>query len=292
MSAQTHSTTVSNRVALVTVHYRGLEQTGALLESLAHQDQTGVELRVIIVNNSGLGSAEDDAIDGKINSLGLDAHRVTVENKGYFAGLNSGAALLTDWTPTSIIFCNNDIVLDADFMRSLLASKLPRGTRVVYPRLIDNDLGDQNPRAVRAPSKLRLLAYSLYYSNLLVALAIRTAHIAVSRVCPQPTLSQACDSRQALQSRPILFGVGACFLVFPTGANDYFLPEDIFLFGEEALLAEQTISMNKTTWFEATLVARHEAHSTVGLFGFREYWNIQRTSSKVFLKVLRRLSQD
>ena len=90
----------------------------------------------------------------------------------------------------------------------------------------------------------------------------------------------------------MMLGVGCCFIL----TKKYFcrlkrLPSKVFMYGEEALLAESVRNTKcGKIYFDGYLKIDHNEHSSVKKYSDRELWKIQKDSSKEFLRSLKVLN--
>lgn len=223
------------KVSIVTVNYNSSEYTKLMLESL-EANKCFIDSIVIVDNNS-----EDSELDllkdivSFINSnKQLNVKLISSEcNIGYFGGLNLGISNIDHSNIDGVIVCNNDIAFDNDFFNKLFSKKLEDNVYVVCPSVKTIDNIYQNPSMVSAPSFFRVFFYDLYYSNFYLGQLI----LKVWRA-----LGLGIDSRtiKDYMEKEIFIGIGAIYYL----TNNYFfknklLPNDTFLYGEEAFLSKQ-----------------------------------------------------
>jgi len=279
-------------IAYVIVHYRGVHATVALVDSIIENAAEAAHQHVWIVDNSECAVESQSLVDellvcvSKLERLEI----VKTMNAGYFRSANVVSSYFCDYD--YVVICNNDLVLSSKFLMNLVAKDYPSQTMVVYPDVISDGTVHENPRSIGSVSRFRILVYRLYYSNYLIARMINTIYIA-----PLGRLRRFCllfeGGRDASKAPfDIMLGVGACIVLtahfFVKIAK---LPEDVFLFGEEALLAEKVLDNGGRLLYDSTLTVSHDAHSTVSNMPKKDYWLIQKNSAKYFIPALIKLSK-
>ena len=79
---------------------------------------------------------------------------------------------------------------------------------------------------------------------------------------------------------------GSFFVIVPR-FWDYFneLPNQLFLFGEEAVLSHY-VRMSGSIHFVPSLIVRHEEHSSIGKMESRAYFRLQQQSYQIYARYL------
>jgi GT2 family glycosyltransferase len=114
MHPETSKHRTAPRVAIIILNWKGLEDTLACLESL--RTVKDVDAKIIVVEN---GSKDQSA--AKIRELFPDvALNEQDENHGYAGGNNIGYEQAKSWLADYVVFLNNDVVVDPDFLRHVL----------------------------------------------------------------------------------------------------------------------------------------------------------------------------
>lgn len=276
-------------IAYVIVHYRGVQSTVALVDSIIANIAEAARQQVWIVDNSECAVESQSLVDelsvcvSKLERLEI----VKTTNIGYFRSANVVSSYFSDYD--YVVICNNDLVLSSKFLMNLAVKDYPSQTMVVYPDVISDGRVHENPRSIGPVSRLRILVYQLYYSNYLIARMINTIYIA-----PLGRLRRFREVGRDGSKAPfdIMLGVGACIVL-----TDHFfvkiakLPEDVFLFGEEALLAERVLDNGGRLLYDSTLIVSHAAHSSVSKMPKKDYWLIQKNSAEYFIPALIKLSK-
>lgn len=224
-----------SRASIVTVNYNSSEYTKLMLESL-EANKDFIESIIIVDNNS-----EDADLELLKNIVTYTNSRnklsiklvFSESNVGYFGGLNLGLSHVDYNNVDGVIVCNNDISFNEDFFCKLSLKNLDDSVYVVCPSVKTIDNIYQNPSMVNRPSYLRMCFYDLYYSNF---------YFGNHLLKLWRSLGLGADSKNLKddEEKEIFIGIGAIYFL----TNHYFkknkiLPDDTFLYGEEAFLAKQ-----------------------------------------------------
>ncbi|MDH1213494.1 glycosyltransferase [Pseudomonas chengduensis] len=255
------------KISLVTVNYNSSVYTKGLLESLL--PFSDFIDKVIVVDNAS-SKEEVDFLNDIVKEFldRIDVVTILSEvNTGYFGGLNIGLDALDKTGLDGVIVCNNDLVFNGDFFVTLNSKLIEDDVHVICPSVITVDGVYQNPSMSDRPSRLRTLFYDIYYSNYYIGLCL----LKVWRY-----LGLGSDSRfiKDLVERDIFIGIGAIYYL----TSSYFscnenLPNDTFLYGEEAFLAIQIKnSGGRQVYMPDIEVTHFESISTNKLPGFDKYF--------------------
>jgi len=277
------------RIGIVVVHHSGRQHSENLISSVPIESSFKAILKTWIIDNSE-SETEREALYTLKKSTSTNLTIISVENKGYFSGANIGIKEALEWGATSVVVCNNDVIFDKDFFEILGETEYPSEVMMVYPELKCSKGLSQNPRNVYPVGLLRIICYYAYYRNYTISLIIKYLFGYIKKKNVNTLNDKIIEKFGVKEKREIVLGVGACFVLTP----NYFklfsnLPEDVFLFGEEALVADRISQHSGLILFDPSLNVRHEEHSTVGKMPSLKYWKIQKESSKIFLKSLFRL---
>jgi GT2 family glycosyltransferase len=109
-----------NSVAVVVINYKGIEDTGECLESLAKQTYDNIKI-VAVENGSQDGSAEkfkefEKQYGDKLVALYND------KNLGFTGGANTGIRWALEHDYDYVALLNNDAVADKDWVKSLVTA--------------------------------------------------------------------------------------------------------------------------------------------------------------------------
>jgi len=269
------------RIGVILVHHAGDPETWNAVHSIASQKLKGLQIDLVIVDNSVKGLDKTNC--RVILRRALHVKILKSPNKGYFGSANEAFPSLLKRKCNYVIVANNDVEFDPLFFANLLARRYSDDVFVVFPSVRSSCGYEQNPRLVTRPSLLKLVAYEMYYKHFWFALTVRK----VKALLVRRTNRESHVGKVSTNPYQILLGVGACFLLTISYLNKVGrLPDEVFLFGEEALLSEKVIREGGRILFDGTLKVKHKEHSTVGGIEYRTYWDIQSRSARRFLRSL------
>jgi len=248
-------------VLILTVNYRGADETIKLLATLRNLD--GFSLMDVVVVDNGSGDDSWSKISAAISSDRNVRVLASAENRGYFGAARWGLQQhLADrhGLPPWIIVCNHDILIaDKKFVARLLEQEAP-AVGVIAPRIRALETGmDQNPFLTSRPSRwhwasLRLISSCYGFAaawdwlsrhKRLFGNGSRERHDTVRRAIYAPHGSFFIFSRQ----------------YFDAGG---YLDGNLFLFGEEISVAEICRSLNLKIVYEPSLCVLHNEHASTG----------------------------
>lgn len=278
-----------NKILIVVVHHSGKEKTLRLCKSIVEQTSVDcVDLRIV-----------DNSIDIRERMGGLnftsaidkvEMDVIVSENRGYFGSANFALNDARDSLYKYVIICNNDITFDKEFVKNINQRIYAECVMAIYPALFDSKGKNQNPRVVSNVSRCRLMAYRMYYSSYILSRMMYHIYGLLRRFRQKKSF----ETMQGNENKPyeVLLGAGACILL----TKEYFrhydnLPNEVFLFGEEALLAKRIYDVEGKINYDGILKVYHEEHSTVGLMGVKKYWEIQKESSRHYIPALWKLRE-
>ena len=82
-------------------------------------------------------------------------------------------------------------------------------------------------------------------------------------------------------------GIGALYVLTPNFFNHFDkLWEDVFLYGEEAILTGQVNSVNGKIWYEPSLKCNHDESASTSKIGTKKKYKIIQNSYKIYKKYL------
>ena len=266
---------------LVIVNYNNSSFTKLLLESIfSHYQSTNLELAVVVVDNA---SQHDDY--GKLQLICCSYSNVTLlqseVNLGYFGGLNFGLASLSLKESDYVIVGNNDLTFAVDFFSVMLRKNYADDILVIAPNIITSDGYHQNPHCLLRVSKFRKFLYDIYFFNFLSSRILTW----VSKILKK--IKGGRLNKLSGVSRFIHMGIGACYVLTPAFFKSFpRLDDSVFLYGEEALLAGQVMSVNGKTFYDVDLVVRHAESATLSKYPSRTTYGYMKKSYPIYRKYL------
>lgn len=240
--------------------------------------QYNYDLKIIIVDNA---SQENDFnnLEKKINALKyknvilLKSHT----NLGYFKGLNIGIkwALENGYNQYQIIG-NNDLEFHSDFLVILKNLDLKANELVLAPDVITTNGIHENPHVINKMSFMRKLKYEIYFFNYYLAKIITKFYSAERK-------PKVFDS----QRKYIHMGIGALYVLTPFFFNHFDeLWDDVFLYGEEAILSGQILSVDGKILYEPLLKCNHMESLTTSKMETKYKYKVIQSSYRIYKKYL------
>lgn len=202
---------------------------------------------------------------------------ISDSNLGYFKGLNLGIkwALDNSYNQYQIVG-NNDLEFFPDFLKNLEQLDVKKNELVLAPDVITIEGIHENPHVIHKMSFLRKLKYEIYFSNYYLAKLI--------------TLFYSAERKPKVYDpikKHIHMGIGALYILTPNFFKHFDkLWDDVFLYGEEALLAGQIISVDGKIVYEPLLKCNHNESATTSKMGTKYKYKVIQSSYKIYKKYL------
>jgi len=273
------------KVGYVCTNYNNSRFTREAVESLLAA-QGAARVRVVIVDNR---SSDDDV--AALTAIAREHPAVEVvlsdRNVGYFPGLNLGLRRLRELHPDirHVVVGNNDLVFPADFLDRLEQhADVFEQWAVVAPDLVSGE-HHQNPHVLHPISRARRLVWDAYYRWYALAYVIRL----FAEVTRPFTSRRETRVGHGLhdQPRPIILGLGACYLLGPKFFQHFdLLYAPTFLMGEEFFLAEQVKTIDQSVYYDPRFVVHHHGAATTNEVPSRRLWTLSRDSHHVYKQFL------
>jgi GT2 family glycosyltransferase len=270
-------------IHFIAVNFNAADFTRKYIESIARLNPCSFRVDVTIVDNA---SSHDDFVKLESACRGRDnVHLVRNSgNLGYFKALNVGIGCATrrrggTETPLFVVG-NNDLVFREDFLSELEKIRYDDDTLILAPNVVTSDGYHQNPHCRTRLSFARKLGLRLYFLNYYFGTAIYWLRKKAKKI-------GARDGREYLAEQFIYMGIGACYVMTEHffGKNDR-LDDRVFLYGEEALLANQVHSCGGKILYSPNIVVFHAESRTVSNYPGKKIYEISRNSYKVYAQYL------
>jgi len=199
------------------------------------------------------------------------------KNVGYFAGLNVGLEKVKNIDEKTCIIGNNDVIFEADFLNRFEELEVPSDAIVVCPDIINRDGKHENPQLASRASTIMKLAFKVYFTSYLLSVLVFNA----SKIMKKLNLRKANTTFNNEQY--IYQGSGACYIL-PKQFFKFYqrLDDEVFLWGEERLLANQVQQVDRKTWYTPLLKMYHNDSMSTSKVPSREAWKINRESYKIY----------
>ena len=270
-------------IALVLVNYNNSILTINCVESIYYQHNFKGEIYIVIVDNNSVFEEKKILSDWNRNNHGKLINLLFLDdNIGYFPAINKG---LISVNPLSeyryTIVGNNDLEFDKSFLKNLDKTIYDENIFVIAPNIIRSDGLHQNPFFINRISILRKIYYKIYYLNYYSAIIIEylAGAFKLRKIEKDKVSSEV--------SQYIYMGFGACYIL----TNSFLekcgkLKDDVFLFGEEAMLGYQISEKNGKIFYDSSLIVNHIDHSTIKKIPSKRLYHIAKKSYNIYKKYL------
>lgn len=266
-------------IPFICVNYNSHEETIKYIKNVKTLQRHEIAL-IIIVDNSPTNEEYEKLktfIDQDISSSNK-VHLLKKENKGYFQGLNEGIAYAQTLgvSNTSFVVGNNDIVFKNDFISKILKNEYEKDIFVLAPDIITTQGSHENPHVINKIGFLQKLKYDIYYSSYFIAKILSNFKSMERKIKQYDTAK-----------KEIHMGIGALYVLTPSFFNHFIgFWEDVFLYGEEAILSGQVKSKEGKILYEPNLVCYHNESVTTSKMETKTKYYIVKKSYKAYRKYL------
>lgn len=248
----------------------------------AHLSKQTVSEKIFLAVSCNSVKDKEKLLKGLENS-GLDNAVLYPErNLGYLHGclygLKHGISLEDyKW----VMISNTDIEFQSDsFFYELLTRKMPEDIWCIAPHIVLPGGRRQNPFLISRPSSKKMMAWKFIHENQ-VRLRSYTELSCLKRKLAAKKVSHN-DSKNSI----IYAAHGSCFILKPAcvdvlnKAND-----NIFMYGEEILIAELIRKYKKKVYYIHDLVVHHNENSTTSLIDYKRKSMYYKQSYEYLLNV-------
>jgi GT2 family glycosyltransferase len=274
------------KVGFVCTNYNNSSFTREAIASL-RAGTRWQDVEVVVVDNR---SREEEvaALRAMTDGVANVTLILNPENVGYFPGLNIGIRHLRQAHPEieHVVVGNNDLVFPPDFVEKVQRSQdLFDRWAVIAPDLVTLDGSHQNPHVLYPFGPLRWLLWELYYLSYPGALFMLKTAKALGKMAMRT--ERAPDSELFKTPRPILMGIGACYLLGPLFFRHFEgLCAPTFLMAEEAFLSEQLKTVGQQPYYDPRFSISHHDHGTMDTLPGRWVWNVSRDGYRMYRRYL------
>jgi GT2 family glycosyltransferase len=267
------------KIAFICVNYNNSKVTIEYILNVLEIKQN-FDVKIIIVDNA---SHETDILELEKFILDLNNNDVvlikSIENLGYFKGLNLGINFVDKVEYDYVVIGNNDLNFNVNFINELTNVKFDSSIFVIAPNIIKPDGSHQNPHILIKFTLIKKLYRRLYYSNYYVSVALQLI------MNLKAGLSKSYDREGNDKESVILMGYGACYILTRNFFNNFnCLDAPNFLMGEEGVLANQVLSRNGQTLYKPDLIVYHHDHTSIGKLPSRSLFEYNRIAYYHFIK--------
>lgn len=267
------------KIPFICVNYNTADETIKYIENVRTLEGSS-DAVIVVVDNSP--NEEDFARLVAFTDQNLYPKEEVVilrrENRGYFQGLNDGIAYAkqTGRCNSFFIVGNNDIVFKNDFITQLKQNAFDEEVFVLAPDIVTTEGSHENPHVIDRIGFLRKFKYDVYYSNYFLATVMSKIKSTERRYKPYDP-----------ERKIIHMGIGALYVLTPSFFKHFHqLWEDVFLYGEEAILAGQLQSKNGKILYEPSLICYHNESATTSKMESKAKYYIVKKSYKTYRKYL------
>ena len=262
--------------SVVTVSYDQNEYLSKLFDSvelLATQDIVCSE--ILVVDNYG------SVVNLDSSSYSFNIRVIKPGNVGYLPGLSLGAEAALKDGIDFLVLCNPDLQfissLDSDFLACI------DSFGVVAPDIFDSDNLPQNPNRRLPFNRIERFVWDMMSASYFLYRLIMVFH----EFKRQLRIGRSGNS-QALSDNGVIFlPHGSCLFVSRGVLTDTGLfKEDIFLWGEEAIIAGMARQAGYSVFFNSAVRVRHISHTSTSSIGSKAKFSIWRESYKKYRKYL------
>lgn len=268
-------------IGYICTNYNNTHYTVDAVRSLVESAKGRFKLRAIIVDNKSNAECVLQLQELK-NEFSCVDLILESENLGYFKGLNSGIRYLRKNYPNVqlAVIGNNDLIFPPEFCDSIYGQRsIFEEHAVVSPDILTLDGEHQNPHVIAKISRARELVYDIYYSNYLLAFAIRWLASATRKFTDRK------DEEQYAKPQEIYQGHGSCYLIGPKffkHFNELWAPS--FMMGEEYFLSKQLSDAGMKTYYTPNIKLRHCCNGSLASLPSRKSWEFGRDAHKIYRK--------
>lgn len=266
----------------IAVNYNGYEYSKQYIESIQKLELTeNSEVKIIIVDNKS-NKDELNILESyceKLSNVYLIKNHI---NLGYFGGLNEGIKKVVPTKNTIVIIGNNDLTFEKDFLLNLKLTEYDEDVLVLAPNIITRDGVHQNPHIVKSYSRLNKIKNKIYYSSYYIGKSFHFIYNNIKKIFVSDLPVKEHNHKMYIRT-----GIGACYILTKNFFNHFEkLDDSVFMWGEEAVFANQIESVNGKMLYDNTLIVKHYESASVKKIQSKERYKINQKSYKIYKKYL------
>lgn len=249
---------------VVCVNYNNSSETMTFVKNIKMQNKAE-EICIVVVENSDSEAEKENLVSMIQNSGCADIYLVqATKNLGYLNGMFYGVkyykANISEELPKWITFCNTDIeIKDPDFFQKVATNEYDENTWCLAPAVYSTTTESyQNPHYKTRISKQKInRVINITRSGLLLGIYTRLSDM------------KAKEKKQVKEESQYVYAAHGSFFILKKEFLDWLNPlvYPVFLYSEEAFIAENVRLNNKTIYYDKTLDVFHYEHSTTNLLG-------------------------
>lgn len=239
-----------------------------------------LEVEIFICDNSD--NEQQRALLSRTIRTGEVFH---IGNIGYLKGLQAAYAKAREHNVQAsavVIMSNPDISLPTDFYKKLYDLSISSKDGICGPKIIANGR-NQNPNKMKKPSRLWYFLHDLEFSNYFMFVTLRAFKAGLKLIVNRKNIEHS-----TIPDFTDVYLLHGSFMVTTienierTSLFDY----DIFLWGEEAVIAHSFREQGMKICYVPSLVVYHNEHASTGLLPAARKYGIWKKSYRVYREFL------
>lgn len=274
---------MKDKLAVVTVNYNNSRYTVDYVHNILKLC-INFNVEIVVVDNHSIET--EYTILQELENV-KNVHLVySQSNIGYFKGLNLGLMTLQEGLDKFkyTIVGNNDLKYYDGFFDELAKIKVAEDIFVLAPDIITIDGYHQNPHVRSRLGKLGLLKLKIYFSNYYVGTSL---HLITEFFRRKIINKLRNNSNYSPDKEFIYMGIGALYILTDSFFHKFKkLDDNVFLYGEEALLANQIASVNGKILYVPELKVLHFESISTSKLPSRGRYIMTKKSYKQYRKYL------
>jgi GT2 family glycosyltransferase len=264
----------------ITVNYNNTKVTLEYVQSILNLKGNKDCKIIIIDNNSEVNNFNN--LKNKIESNNKITLIKNESNIGYFPGLNVGIRYIKNKKNSLLIIGNNDLKFKNDFLLKLDNINYNRNVYVIAPNVITLDGFHQNPHYLNKISTIKKIYFSLYFSNYYIAKLLGI----ISALRKNMYLMKRGYRYNYNNEIYIYQGIGACYILTENFFKIYRdLDDNVFLYGEEQLLANQVEKGNGKILYNPNVIVYHKEKASTSSISAKKAYKTGQKSYKIYSKL-------
>lgn len=260
-------------IYIITVNYKQEKFLNKIISIVNNRQDTVL----VVVDNSKSTS--------KISQLKNIECIIPDKNIGYLSGLSLGIEQTQIEANDIIVLCNPDITFNNNFLDELNNLNHFNDNDLIAPSIINSNQNNQNPNRIKSFSRIEILFYDIEFYSFFSFIIIRYLKRIIKKVFSLFRISN--KSSFSKSSYEIFLPHGSCMIL--KGAffekKPYF-DYDVFLWGEEAIIADKVRKKGGKVIFQPNLKVEHINHTAVKSINNYKKYKIWKESYKVYRELL------
>jgi len=274
---------MSNNIFFICVNYNNSNYTINYIDNVLSLKSLPKDAKIIVVDNN---SEKEDIKKIKNHISNKPDIKLIQNNKnlGYFGGLNEGLKVIKNKNKDFVIIGNNDIKFESNFIEELLKLDIGEKLMVICPDIITKDGKHQNPHLIKKISKLERIKNEIYFKNYYITMFLRFLNKPLKMIFNKNINK---NKRNYKNKTKIRMGIGACYVLTQNFFKNFeLLDNEVFMWGEEAVFANQIEKVNVDVFYIPELKVFHEENASVRKIPSKERFELVKKSYKKYKKYL------